>query len=621
MNSSSSPAAKLHEEEHVIAKIWNDFRVKEGYNEKLRIIKDLFRYLLTTTEILKSKSYQDTILNKINSIWKSPGVRDDKEFIELYDKLSVKLEYVYGADVKTQPYYAELINLFEKNSENFIALVRTGDLKAIQDAYMKGSLYINYEREKDNRTALHYAYVNNYLDIVKFLIAHGADITVRDINGETPVGYMLNNGGPYSVPLLEYTIGLPNLPKKDSYKIGKILNELLPTNEYKRLGMGSYGLVVTPSFKTKNNTKVTKFMFNKKSYKNALNTSKRIKRNLPSLNMYFEPYPNAHTLSNVEKNNAQLGKILKALQPGMRNTNEIYPIMMENLGISFADLNSTHVPALTRLSIRTILEQYQKLAAAVLELKQKGYIHGDIRETNMMIDLTSGIIKIIDFDWLMKVNEFKESYEAQFYSHPPELIFAKDVAPYFNDLVSNPKLPIIEYKENINERTDEMEYIFDYDSVHTFPQIRSGIIETMYNAVEIGPLNPVRDMLGDYGLHFEIIMDKAYLQIDSYGLGYSLSVLHKLLEKTKGGRPGSDYPIINKLGTWTHLLCDPSQYKRMDIKTFKALIDTELSSLTTSASASASTGKPSSYGGRRRTARIPVKKGRKSYSAKTRRQK
>ncbi len=45
MNSSSSPAAKLHEEEHVIAKIWNDFRVKEGYNEKLRIIKDLFRYL------------------------------------------------------------------------------------------------------------------------------------------------------------------------------------------------------------------------------------------------------------------------------------------------------------------------------------------------------------------------------------------------------------------------------------------------------------------------------------------------------------------------------------------------------------------------------------------------
>jgi serine/threonine protein kinase len=52
-----------------------------------------------------------------------------------------------------------------------------------------------------------------------------------------------------------------------------------------------------------------------------------------------------------------------------------------------------------------------------------GYIHGDIRETNVLFNLNNATMTIIDFDWLKPFNEIYNTYPEFFYSWPPECLY------------------------------------------------------------------------------------------------------------------------------------------------------------------------------------------------------
>jgi ankyrin repeat protein/serine/threonine protein kinase len=472
----------------------------------------------------------------------------------------------------------DIMNIKRALNEKFIDIIKSKNLDLIKDYYEKNKSYIDikYQRKKDGLTALHMAYGLKQLDIIKFLIENGADITIPDDDDDTSIEYMLDIYPLYDSTvdeIITYTFTIPEFEYLDEdihQKISRLLYKRLPENKYKRLGMGSYGLVLSPSVNTKNNTKTTKIMFNKSSYNHAIQAAEKIKKNMPLLGSLFEKYPKKYTYANIATNNEQVGKILKALKPSIKNTNEIYPILMDNLGLSFADLNDTHLPSITALSIKTILEQYNNLADAVIQLKTSGYIHGDIREYNVMINLSTGTIKIIDFDWLLSVPDFKKQYRNQFYSHPPELIFAKNMYSIYQSKFSVP-YTISEFRTIVRSRISNIiqQKYESADKIHNVDELENGVEETMENMASIKSTNSNTNKLADIKQQFETTMNNAYLQIDSYGLGYALSCFHKLLEKTKSLRNSTDSAIIDKLQSLSLALCHPSQVQRMSIEEFK----------------------------------------------------
>ncbi len=505
-----------------------------------------------------------------------------------------------GTSPQQESYDKIFTNMPSAFRENLINSVKIGDLENVQRTYMdmynivksqienitpKKDKYIrhqiiNYHREKDGRTALHMAYAFKYIDIIKFLIDNGGLITLKDNEGDTPVRYMMSVGvKPADIDILEYTITIPKLAPEDGKEIATLLNSMLPTDKYKRLGMGTYGLVVAPGFQINDERKdktVTKFMFNGKEYKDTLKTKEKIKRNLPLLNTLTEPYEKEYVFSNIATNNAQVAKILKALKPSIKNTNQIYPILMENLGKSFYTLNDEDIPAIAAIPIKTILEQYKKLADTIAQLKEKRYIHGDIRETNIVLNLETGKITIIDFDWLLNVTEFINRYEFQFYCHPPELIFTKEKR-YFYYTEFKKNLNVGQYKDVIEERLKIIGNVYTpYDVIHHDDEIYNGVRESMYTKAGIKETNDNTKMLPyDYAKNIHTMLANSYLQIDSYGLGYSLSYFHKILEKTKPLRNPKEWALIDKLKIMVHSLCDTSYLKRMRIEEFQQFIKSE----------------------------------------------
>ncbi len=575
------------QEVDMIVQYRNIIDAKSNSYEKRSPTIDLFTYILSTTEVLKHEGFRTVMIDKMNEFLRafSPLTLEEENILR---SLIQKIQNTYGMNLSKEPIFSIMAppSTTISFTEDLINAAKSGNLQAVKDTYTRLTAgktntqkkqIINYRRVKDGKTALHLAYGLKHLEIAKFLIQIGADVTLEDKDNETPVQYMLGFP-PYNIALLEYTITLPNLDPEIGREIASILNKELPVNTYKRLGMGSYGLVVSPSFKTKNNTKVTKFMFRKNTYDEILGTMEKIKRNLPLLYTNTQPYPDKYTFSNIATNNAQVGKILRALNPRIKNTNQIYPLVMDNLGKAFNQITDADLPALAAIPIKTLLEQYRHLADTLIQLKEKEYIHGDIRETNIVINLQTGKITLIDFDWLYKVPEFKRKYLYQFYPHPPELIFAKDKASYYSNEFRKNKT-FQEFNDMMDKRLIETKSVYQYDSLHTLvDDIQMGVLKSMYRVTNINEKNiniNTKELPADYGTKIQTMLDNAYLQIDSYGLGYSLAYFHRLLEKTKPLRPAEDAATIDAIKPWVYRLCDPSYVDRMSIETFRANIEGE----------------------------------------------
>lgn len=250
--------------------------------------------------------------------------------------------------------------------------------------------------------------------------------------------------------------------------------------KYKVLGEGSYGAVVQPALPNRNieyPANVTKIFTGKDEYLNALRQAGNAKKIGP-LAIKAEPYRNSFTVasldpsirsrirSRVEK--AMLENVDVPLDVGRRIEREsgmydnenarnayiadkidkykrsklsiknseipIYPLRLDYLGNDFAYLDEgTNYRMLRDIDYKILLHQILKSFKVVKAIWDAGYIHGDIRNSNVLCQLQSGYsvpqgtITIVDFDWLYKKSIFIDQYPTFFYSHPPEglLIFKK----------------------------------------------------------------------------------------------------------------------------------------------------------------------------------------------------
>ncbi len=165
---------------------------------------------------------------------------------------------------------------------------------------------------------------------------------------------------------------------------------------------------------------VTKIFYNKYSKEKAIANAARINE-LMGANEGHRVYNYIHTF--------KAGNIpgYQEFIPRARPTSNVFPLRMPKLGMDISKLGRLNVESLRlredlkSVPILSILTQFEKLFTQLDHLIDNNSIHGDIRQTNVMIK-KDGTITIIDFDFLNSLDEFMDEYKFAFgfYSNPPE---------------------------------------------------------------------------------------------------------------------------------------------------------------------------------------------------------
>ena len=192
------------------------------------------------------------------------------------------------------------------------------------------------------------------------------------------------------------------------------------------LGKGSYGCVFEPALSNKNNTntvrefpgEVTKVFYQKSAYNKAMRNRNILPLLGPNAVYPITGYKRKIVASNIAR------KTRRNCNIPYNDGEMMYGIHMPNLGISIGSLprNIIAIDMLRQLPYNTLFSQFRKLMKQILNLRERHFVHGDVRETNILIHPEHGNMTLIDFDWLMPWNEFKKTYPGSFYSCPPESV-------------------------------------------------------------------------------------------------------------------------------------------------------------------------------------------------------
>lgn len=259
------------------------------------------------------------------------------------------------------------------------------------------------------------------------------------------------------------------------------------SDKYEIAGKGSYGIVVSPALPNKNNTgknikypkNVTKIYKNKQFYNKTLSTTNNIKSKIPELHINAIPYTKRYTLKNLPNSIKRgVNKYLNSVP----NNAELYMLRSPNLGIAISDISrkSDYYRYVRYAPYMDICLEMYKCMSVVKAIHSAGYIHGDIRETNVLFNLDTRQMTIIDFDWLKTFDNFLMEYPVFFYSHPPECLFVwgREIQNTFYWIDS-----LIE--ENKYKTKDEIRKMYDIvfrsNDIYLSSSAADGVLELIKN--------------------------------------------------------------------------------------------------------------------------------------------
>lgn len=344
----------------------------------------------------------------------------------------------------------------------------------------------------------------------------------------------------------------------------------IPVNRATRkIGKGSYGCAMSPALPNRGAngawvqypSNVTKVFFEKKD-KNKIMQKQPIIQSLfqnngHRINEYaFKNYKGYH-LPLTLRNNCNIS-----------DNQELNAVRMPNLGVSIADSSAVRAQ-LQALPIRTLLEQIRKLFVQLQNLQAGSYIHGDIRETNIMIHPDTGAMTIIDFDWLLQKHEFFADYFEYlgFYNNPPEVFLLKDPDMSFGQTTDA-------VLKNALSKMPELATYYKYHQVYKSfvkktlapDELLNAIVETR-NRVKANnpPSNNPLSMA-------TALMESTARTFDSFGLANSLLVLLMKTQRTDDVLRSLVFDILVPM-------TDLVQEKRMDVYAAVPKLDVLIASL------------------------------------------
>ncbi|KAJ2530981.1 hypothetical protein EV175_007260, partial [Coemansia sp. RSA 1933] len=82
--------------------------------------------------------------------------------------------------------------MYDEREENFREMAALGNVKAMK-AYLRGGVDIDGQNKMNGQTALHWACVRGNVDAVDLLVRAGADATVKNNKGQTPLDVCKND--------------------------------------------------------------------------------------------------------------------------------------------------------------------------------------------------------------------------------------------------------------------------------------------------------------------------------------------------------------------------------------------------------------------------------------------
>lgn len=199
----------------------------------------------------------------------------------------------------------------------------------------------------------------------------------------------------------------------------------------KVLGEGSFGIVVGPALPNWNDAQqlveypqnVTKIFRTSRNRNKAIANSRRLQRTVRQLEATAERYRRPYRLRNLNANIRE--RVRNYLGPGTHDNRVLSLLRAPYLGQSIYHIDRTQAAyrAVRQIPYQVLCAQMLKCMEVVQAIHAAGYIHGDIRETNVLCHLETGALTIIDFDWLKPFDVFYSEYPTFFYSHPPEALF------------------------------------------------------------------------------------------------------------------------------------------------------------------------------------------------------
>jgi hypothetical protein len=195
-------------------------------------------------------------------------------------------------------------------------------------------------------------------------------------------------------------------------------------------GYGGYGVVVSPALENTDETgavlqfpgMVSKIMVEEGVYEKALENASDIQKRVPDLYVETIPYKKSYHYRNLPK---KVQEELKIIKPTLNDSSSVYVVRMPDLGESIHKL--IQEPVMYRqyrqIPVRTMVLEMLKCMRIVQNIGAKGMIHGDIRDTNVLVNVHTGTMTIVDFDWFMGQDDFLNVYPQPYYSLPFEILF------------------------------------------------------------------------------------------------------------------------------------------------------------------------------------------------------
>jgi serine/threonine protein kinase len=186
-----------------------------------------------------------------------------------------------------------------------------------------------------------------------------------------------------------------------------------------------------------------------------------------------------------------------------------------------------HYKEFRTIPVGTILKQVVKVMKQIKLLVGRRMIHGDVRETNIMVNPKSGDITLIDFDLLYPVDTFYTRAHLGFYCHPPETLLYTHFKPLLQATKDGNQRAI----NTIFESADLSERIDKYVDHHSDFEITSA--DTLDRSISRNELiAQLKESLRFYATYLNPSWSKELLQkalretllpsFDSYGLAFSL---------------------------------------------------------------------------------------------------